>query len=121
MSKCNQAASQNRNRCSIKKYIRFEHDLLKAIEAAKPESESFSAWVKIACWAAIPISPRPETAIRTISTPLSEFEPSLSLIAEMSHSGLFNQQIADELNRRGLLSPKGKCWTRAAVKEVLDE
>ena len=39
----------NNNKVSCKKNIRFERDLIEAIEKAKDPSTSFSAWVKQAC------------------------------------------------------------------------
>ncbi|GLT14999.1 MULTISPECIES: YlcI/YnfO family protein [Vibrio] len=39
----------NKNSQSVKKNIRFEHELVEAIEKNKNELVPFSAWVKQAC------------------------------------------------------------------------
>lgn len=41
--------SINKNGKSEKKNLRFEHDLIKAIQKADKGS-NFSKWVKLACW-----------------------------------------------------------------------
>ncbi len=112
--------SQNCNRCSVKKYIRFEHELLEQIEMTKSKGESFSAWVKAACRAKIAdkqLTPQTEHAqIQDDWMP----DNTIALIIQMNQTGLFNQQIADALNQQGITSLKGKRWTRAAVSEVLN-
>jgi hypothetical protein len=119
MTRIRPSMSQNRNRCSNKKYIRFDHDLLAAIESIKPNDQSFSAWVKSACWTIISqghqaILPREDSHHVTYVDEHGE-----AMIIELNRKGLFNQQIADTLNQQGLKPPKGKCWTRTAINDVL--
>jgi hypothetical protein len=112
--------SQNCNRCSVKKYIRFEHELLADIEMTKSKGESFSAWVKAACRAKI--ADKQLTPLTVQARIRDDWMPdhTIALIIQMSQTGLFNQQIAEALNQQGITSPKGKRWTRAAVSEVLN-
>jgi hypothetical protein len=111
--------SQNRNRCSDKKYIRFDHDLLAAIESIKPNNQSFSAWVKSACWDRVSKNVSSKT-IENLSENATKLDKTVTdMILELSRNGLFNQQIAETLNQQRITPLKGKRWTRAAINEVL--
>lgn len=125
----------NTNRKSIKKNIRFEHELVDDIEGVKPESVSFSSWVKQAC--------REKVANETIDGDVcAQFEndarsdvrtrvnnnseaidnmSTLELIKLWDEKGLYHQQIAEKLNELGRESPNSKTWTRALVRQFLSE
>lgn len=121
MSKFIKLCSQNCNRYSIKKYIRFERELLDAINDSRSDTESFSAWVKGACRDKLncgePICSEPHAEL-TINTDLTMSDS--ALVIQMHEEGLFNQQIADALNERGIKPQSGtKKWTRAGVSKIL--
>jgi len=121
MSKSTKSRSQNRNRYSIKKYIRFEHELLNAINNSRSDTESFSAWVKGACREKLnrdePICSE-QYAELTVNTELTMSDS--TLVIQMHEKGLFNQQIADALNEKGIEPQSGvKKWTRAGVSKIL--
>lgn len=119
MSISQSKSNKNNNRRSIKKYIRFERDLLSAIDEVRSDEESFSAWVKRACWLATSqAQPSDQENLDEAMIPLTSDLHS-KLIEEMSQRGLFNQQIADELNLREIKPPKGRRWTRVLVREWL--
>jgi hypothetical protein len=119
MTRIRLSMSQNRNRCSDKKYIRFDHDLLAAIESIKPNNQSFSAWVKSACWDRVSKNVSSKT-IENLSENATKLDKTVTdMILELSRNGLFNQQIAETLNQQRITPLKGKRWTRAAINEVL--
>jgi hypothetical protein len=119
MTKISKLSSQNHNRSSRKKYIRFEHELLAAIAKTKPDNESFSAWVKLACWEHI--TKQSVSSVSEINLPANEMQyvAAVKMIVELNQNGLFNQQIADSLNQQNLRTKNGKNWTRNMVKAVL--
>ncbi|WP_206380343.1 YlcI/YnfO family protein [Vibrio genomosp. F6] len=125
----------NTNRKSIKKNIRFEHELVDEIEGVKPESVSFSSWVKQACRekvanetidgdvcaqlendARLDVRTRASNNSKSIDR-MSSFE----LIKRWDEKGLYHQQIAEKLNELGRESPNSKTWTRALVRQLLSD
>lgn len=109
--------SKNTNRCSQKKYIRFEHELLTEIEASMCEGESFSAWVKSAC------KDKLEQAKATnanLVNSASNVNKAKEWITTLAQQGWYHQQIADFLNEQQLLTDDGKRWTRLGVKRFID-
>ncbi|PWI33447.1 hypothetical protein DI392_11420 [Vibrio albus] len=130
--------NSNTNRQSAKKNIRFEHELLAAIEEIRPEETSFSQWVKDACkeklnrvhgvsesCAQFPntqdsdVYTSNHTCVRT-QTPEIE-RSAVELAIEWHEQGMFHQQIADRLNQMGKLSPDGKRWTRLLIRQFVNQ
>ncbi|MFV0448506.1 MAG: DUF3950 domain-containing protein [Vibrio sp.] len=113
----------NRNRCSIKKYIRFERELLNAIDNHRLGTESFSAWVKSACRNRLNVDRL--IAAEDSNSQITHAENKKSkevLIVQMHEKGMFNQQIAKRLNEQGVEPLNGaKKWTRASVSKVIKE
>ncbi|MGR5419932.1 YlcI/YnfO family protein [Vibrio sp. PNB22_4_1] len=109
--------SKNTNRCSQKKYIRFEHELITEIEAMMHEGESFSAWVKSAC---IEKLEHAKAMSSNLDIPSSNFNTAKAWITTLAQQGWYHQQIADFLNEQQLLTSDGKPWTRLGVKRFID-
>lgn len=128
----------NTNRQSAKKNIRFEHELLYAIEKVKPNNQPFSQWVKEACWDKIRCESDANTSmcaqednrdylsVRTVRsgtdlTPSIIVTPELlNLVVAFHQQGLYYQQIADKLNDLKIPSVEGKCWSRIAIKKLIE-
>ncbi|NOH85743.1 DUF3950 domain-containing protein [Vibrio sp. 03-59-1] len=125
----------NTNRKSIKKNIRFEHELVNEIEGVKPENVNFSSWVKQACREKVAneaidddvcaqLENDARLGVRTQADNNSETINDMStfeLIKRWDEKGLYHQQIAEKLNELGRESPNSKTWTRALVRQFLSE
>jgi len=113
--------SQNRNHSSVKKYIRFEYELLAAIENHRSGAGSFSAWVKSACREKLDLKNSVDLEPNEKLVADTEINKSdRALVIHMHAKGLFNQQIADVLNEKGIKPLNGaKLWTRAGVSKLL--
>ncbi|MEZ8196223.1 YlcI/YnfO family protein [Vibrio cortegadensis] len=125
----------NTNRKSIKKNIRFEHELVDEIEGVKPKNVSFSSWVKQACREKVAnetidddvcaqLENDARLGVRTRASSNSgsiDRMSSFELIKRWDEKGLYHQQIAEKLNELGRESPNSKTWTRALVRQFLSE
>ncbi|WP_391091827.1 YlcI/YnfO family protein [Vibrio sp. NH-UV-68] len=126
--------NSNTNRKSAKKNIRFDHELLHAIDQVKPENMTFSQWVKAACWDRVHASSHPTpkvctpedvaliSGVRTVANNDDNCpDNSLKeLVYALYQKGLYFQQIANKLNQLGIPSIEGKTWSRGAVKKLVD-
>ncbi len=121
MSKSTKRRSENRNRCSVKKYIRFEYELLNAVNSNRSETESFSAWVKCACRDKLSLDiTHGREQDEAVTTNIELHKLDIAIVFEMHEKGLFNQQIADALNEKGIEPQNGaKQWTRVGVSKIL--
>lgn len=121
MSNSTKPYSQNRNHSSVKKYIRFENELLAAIENHRSGTGSFSSWVKSACREKLDLKSSIDLeSDENIVADTEQLQPDRALVMQMHASGLFNQQIADILNEKGIKPLNGaKLWTRAGVSKFL--
>ncbi|TMX63262.1 hypothetical protein DA090_17170 [Photobacterium damselae] len=114
--------------------MRFDHELLHAIEQVKPENITFSQWVKAACWDKVHASSHPTlkvykpedvaliSDVRTVAFNDDNCPDNglKELVYALYQKGLYFQQIANKLNQLGISSVEGKTWSRVAVKKFVD-
>ncbi|MGC9491100.1 recombinase family protein [Vibrio genomosp. F10] len=92
----------------------------------KGGEKSFSNWVKQACLERInredlggkSVRPPNSDAVCTASKANKDLVYSAK---DLSAKGLFNQQIADTFNERGIKSPNGKVWNRRMISILLTQ
>lgn len=124
----------NVNSQSIKKAIRFEHELVNEIEEHKNSLIPFSAWVKEACKEKLerekggvatskpkkpPVTPAAQAKDKKL--PLnSKFnrDKIQALAVELRNSGKTNKQIAEHFNSLGYLTGYLKSFTAGSVDSL---